>query len=188
MSRMSEDADFKQTPPRKPRTSRRATPPPQELQLSQDMAHLRRSWVAQRIGWAVMLLIIVAALAGAFGQGGPLSQAQATSDDGRLQVRYARVAHYIAPAELDIRLQPGPRATARIWVDNDYLDEVEITGITPPPSRSQLSGGRTLFEFPVDGNAPASVKFNLQMRSAGSLRGHIGMEASTVTIEQLVLP
>ncbi|MDQ6718742.1 MAG: hypothetical protein M3Z17_10420 [Gemmatimonadota bacterium] len=42
------------------------------LGIAEDMNFQRRTWMVQRVGWAIMILVCIAALFGVFGKG-PLS-------------------------------------------------------------------------------------------------------------------
>lgn len=48
-----------------------------ELEIEEDLDFQRRMWRLQQIGWALLVLVVVAALLGLFGKG-PLSRAVAS--------------------------------------------------------------------------------------------------------------
>lgn len=76
------------------------------LQLHEDLAHERREWKLQRVGWALMALALLAAVLGLFGHG-PLSETASASADGALTVRHQRFERYQAPSEYDIGALPA---------------------------------------------------------------------------------
>jgi hypothetical protein len=110
-----------------------------DLEIEQNLAQQRREWTIQRIGWVVMVLLALAALLGLFG-GGPFSEGTAGDRDGPLWVEYPRFARLQAPAEL--RLHVGSEAVpgneARVWLDRDFIENVQIQHITPEPDRVEL--------------------------------------------------
>ncbi len=57
------------------------SPPPRTLDVEEDMAFQRRNWRAERIGWAAMVAIVIAAVLGLFASG-PLSWATAQTPTG----------------------------------------------------------------------------------------------------------
>ncbi|HEU4345558.1 MAG TPA: hypothetical protein VFU31_28750, partial [Candidatus Binatia bacterium] len=50
------------------------------LEIEEDLRFQERAWVVQRVGWGVMLLVIVATAAGMFGEG---ALSSATVGDGK---------------------------------------------------------------------------------------------------------
>lgn len=77
-----------------------------DLEVDQDLAFERKSWAAQRIGWGVMTLAIVAALAGLLGSG-PASRTRAETPDGAIAVEYDRFVRANAPTDLDVSVGRG---------------------------------------------------------------------------------
>ncbi len=77
------------------RSALKPSPDPM-IQLEDDIAFQRKSWLVERIGWGVMLTILVAALAGLFASG-PLSSKNVESADSSAIVRYERFARAQAP-------------------------------------------------------------------------------------------
>ena len=58
-----------------------------ELQIDEDMDFQHKEWIAERWGWRIMALVLLAGLLGLFGQG-PLSDK--TVQSGSLLVQYGR--------------------------------------------------------------------------------------------------
>ena len=54
-----------------------------DLAIREDMRHQRLEWAVERVGWAAVALVLVAALAGLLGHG-PLSRATAGEPGSRL--------------------------------------------------------------------------------------------------------
>src|SRR5919106_6001727 len=77
--------------------------PEESLQIDQDLAYQQREWLVERVGWIVMLLLIVAAAAGIFGNG-VLSRAS-VSDGKQLRIEYERFAHYLTPTSLKVHMR-----------------------------------------------------------------------------------
>jgi hypothetical protein len=59
--------------------------------VQEDMPMQQRVWRFERVGWYVLVAIVLLALAGLFGNG-PLSDAEVVSQDGRVRVEYQRSA------------------------------------------------------------------------------------------------
>jgi hypothetical protein len=60
------------------------TLPPALREVEAQIGFQRRLWRAERIGWGCMALLVLAALAGLTGGGGPLSRATGAAPEGSL--------------------------------------------------------------------------------------------------------
>ena len=162
-----------------------------DLQLDQDLDFQRREWRAQRIGRIALTAIIVAALAGVFG-GGPVAHARAGTSDGRLSVRYERIARHGAPAPIRVHVVPaaaGDSAVA-IWLDADYAQGLVMRGISPEPVESRLGDGRIIYRFQVaDPSRAVDIVFQVDASRLWSRRGAVGLVAGdSIHFSQFVLP
>ena len=101
-----------------------------DLELGQDLPFQRRTWLVQRVGWGVVLLLLLAAAAGLLGRG-PLSEKTARSADGALGVRYGRFVRHRAPTTVQLQLAPdvADQGQVRLWLDLRYLEGVTIENI-----------------------------------------------------------
>ncbi|HEV2128712.1 MAG TPA: hypothetical protein VGR22_08850, partial [Thermomicrobiales bacterium] len=64
-----------------------------DLEVDEDIEFQEREWKVQRVGWALMLVVIVLALVGLFGTG-PLSAVEREADDGTLVLEYQRFVRH----------------------------------------------------------------------------------------------
>lgn len=166
---------------------------PPDLQVDQDMAFQRREWAVQRVGWAVGLLILAGALAGLFGHG-PLSRAEAGSEDGPLHVRYERIVRNQAPADLRVSFPLDPGGETTLWLSGALVQRVELRSVVPEPARSWSTPARTGFVFAAPaGSAPGDrveAVIRVDIRTIGRLRGELGVEGRDppVHLSMLSLP
>jgi hypothetical protein len=150
-------------------------------EIGEDAAFQRRMWRAERIGWAVVALILLAALTGVF-SGGLLGRATA-SGAGGLSVDYDRFARYGAPTTILVRLDREAGGEARLRLSRSLLEAFAIERVRPRPEAEgsvadglelrvrldrggvlELSGkaeGRLLVngEIAVEGEAPARLQW-----------------------------
>src|SRR5215204_3554855 len=98
-----------------------------KLELDQDLAFQHRQWRFERIGWAVMGLVIIASLAGLFGHS-PFARAQVQTADHKLTVEYDRFARYESDAEIKVlvEIDGGEERVFRLWIDDEYLDTLKV--------------------------------------------------------------
>lgn len=128
--------------------------------------------LAEKIAFAVLVLFIVAGIAGVFGDG-PLSEAAVTSDDGQMRVQYQRFCRRQAQQLIDITFptQPGARQ-AQLSIGGDYLHRVQITEIFPHPLESSRHESGQL-SFATDGSGePMTVRLHLEAQHAGLQEAH----------------
>lgn len=148
------------------------------LGIVDDLKFQRRTWIVQRIGWAMMILLSFAALLGVFGKG-PLSNAHLGDDGSTLRADYDRFLRLNAPTELTVYIGAAaikPDSTAELWVDRSWLSNLEISQITPEPDKTRALADRLVYTFRVQpGSAPARVTFSMNTRSLWKLEGRIGV-------------
>ena len=163
------------------------------LEIDQDLEFQRRSWVFQRVGWAVMGLVVLAAVVGLLGSG-PLSRARAELP-GRMTVEYQRFARFETTASLTIRLQAEATAgdAVHVSLNHAFLTSAKIEDIQPPPTRVEARAERYVYVFDVaEPRVPMLVTFTFQPRRVGASPGMVGLESAPgprhVSFRQLVYP
>ena len=152
------------------------------LQLPGDTGHdieyQRREWIAQRIGWTVMALLVVAALVGLLGGSGWFAIDELDSPNGTLSLRYHRMEHYHDPTELELEVAPEAveNGELRIWVDDRYARGLEIEGIIPEPDQVQIEPERVVYVFLVgQPTAPLTIQMAFQHGRFWRQSGELGL-------------
>ena len=148
-------------------------------------------WRAQRIGWVVWSLLLVAAGLGLIGPGW-LSDREAKSLDGTLTVGYERFLHYHHPSQLDVSCR-GTQLDGevfRVSVDRSLLDRMQILRIEPEPEHRRLTTEGVTYAFRRDAQADlAKVVFHVEYEQYGGVEGEIALAgADPVTVKQFVYP
>jgi len=109
----------------------------------------RRVWRVQRIGWLGMALFVLAALLGLMGRGGPLAEAETTTPDGALRIRYERMQRLGSPTTLRI----GARADAveegaiALQLDRAFLRDWRLRPGVPVPIAAAAGPDGLLLRF-----------------------------------------
>lgn len=160
------------------------------LQVDQDLTYQKRTWTAERIGWGLMLLLVLAGASGLFG-GGPLSQATAGQQGDALWVEHPRFARLKAPTEL--RLHLGAESvsgdTVRVWLDQRYLDSARVDQVSPEPDQVVVGADRLEYVFATASGQPLTLTFFLEPEHVGRHVGRIGIEdGPTVEFSQIIWP
>lgn len=148
------------------------------LEMGDVMTFQRRSWSVQRIGWIVMLLLIVAGLAGLFGSG-PVAHASVGSRESTLFLKYDRFVRLYARHTVSVEVDEPVAATdstAQVWLDQEWLSGNEIVSIIPTPVESWNAGGRIYYLFRiVPGSGRSVITIAMNSQSAGFRNGRIGL-------------
>jgi hypothetical protein len=161
-----------------------------DLQLDEHYMAQRRGWIADRVGWAIMFLVILAALAGFFGNGF-LGLRDARDSTGLLEVEYNEFGR--AGADSTLTVQVSERAASQdeigVWLPNEYLDAVRIDDIRPAPDRSEAHANGVLFTF-LTTEGDLEAQFDLTGDKVGSVHGLVGLGGpqGAVGIDQFFYP
>ncbi len=162
-----------------------------DLDVAQDLVFQQRSWVFQKVGWAVMGLLALAGLAGVFG-GGPWSVAHVSSEDSSLRVEYGRFVRHSAPARLEIRLRGDAvqEQQVRLWISRDYLSGMHVENIVPEPTSVEAAEERVYYTFELSQQGePAAITFDIQPDEIGREVGQVGIEdGASVEFTAIVYP
>jgi hypothetical protein len=102
--------------------------PPDLRRMEGDMPFQRRVWRVQRMAWVAMVLVVAAAMAGAFGGDGPLALGR--HQEGGATIEWARIQRIGAAAPIRITLPPGDGA---LRLSPDFLESWRLRAVTPPP-------------------------------------------------------
>lgn len=159
-------------------------------EAEEDLPFQQPEWTIQRIGWIAMTLLVLAALLGLTGGGGPLTSATQRTRDNTLQMDYLRVERAQAPAELRFEVATGSGDQVSIWIGNEFLSRVKIESISPQPLETHAGDGRQLFIFPVAGDAGSiEATFHYRPLEFGMYSGSTGIiEGEAMVFDLLVVP
>jgi hypothetical protein len=159
---------------------------PIEEKLDRQLKFHRVEWRIQRIGWIVVVVFLVAAGAGLFGNG-PLSHASAASAEGR--VEYERFLRYGSPSQIVIT--PTSRAAhgiSRIEISSEYLEGFRIESITPEPANVHMAGQQLVYEFTAAGSG-ASISIHVDPQRLWRHRAVVRIDGGApLEIRQLTYP
>jgi len=162
-----------------------------ELEIDEDLSFQRRSWAIQRMGWGVMGLILLLALLGLLGPG-PLSSRRAGDPGSPLEVKYNRFIRFQSDTEMKIQLHPSAESdgAVHLWLDREFLEQVQIKQVTPPPDRVEPGTDRLVYFYKkIESNGPTAITLYFEPQGIGRLKGRIGLgKDPAVTFSQFVYP
>jgi hypothetical protein len=155
------------------------------LEIDENFQHHVRNWRIKRVGWAVMALLIAAALAGLLGPG-PYSETSAEGPSG-LHIEYQRIARYHAPAHFNLKV-PGGKEDLEISVASKFVKEIALEHIDPEPKEMRLNGDRHTWIFPRQ-ESSSEVMIHYRPEAFGKKQIRLEVKgAGTLEIQQFVMP
>jgi hypothetical protein len=156
------------------------------LELDSDPRFQRWEWTLQRVGWALLLLVIAAGLAGVLGDG-PIAHGHEHTADGALDVRFEKLLRKRAPAAISILVRASSDAP-RLWVSRETAKKLDIKRIEPEPSSVSGDLERLVYEFQGAGRE-LLVTLHIEALEAGPVRGSVGIVGGpSVGMNQFVFP
>jgi hypothetical protein len=160
------------------------------LQVEQHDAFQRREWAAQRIGWVLMALLVLAGLLGLLGGPGVLSSSTATGADGALQVEYQRLGHLEADDVVNVTVAPDAVTGDSVDVDlaGSWVQAMDIDGITPEPQEQVTTPYGLRLTFATEPGTELAIQIAFRADDVGSIDGELRFEDETVAFDQFVYP
>ena len=163
-----------------------------EAHTGRAIGYQRKEWGAQRIGWILMVALVVAAAAGLLGASGPVATAQVDAPDGSMQVEYLRLDHHLGSGELTVEIAPGfvTDGEVRLWLDRTYVDDLGLERVVPEPDRVELEPERVVYVFNVGAeDGPLTVSFSYRQEGLWRAEAELGLvNGSPVEFSQFVFP
>jgi hypothetical protein len=161
------------------------------LELHDAPEFQRRTWMFQRIGWAVMAAILASALLGLMGRG-PLSHTYVVQRDAPLALEYERFGRHGSASQLRVHLLPGSseQGRARLRFDRRFYENVEDLQVVPEPTRFEAGAEWITLTVATDRpDLPTVVVVDYTPEGYGPLAGRVGLEGkSPVHFDQFVYP
>lgn len=140
--------------------------PVRPLPIADELHFQKTSWIIQRIGWAVLVAVVLAALLGVFSHG-YVSRAVASRPDAQLTVEYERFQRASLLTRLTVTLAPGAHDEARLRFGPVFQDLYEIEAVEPRPARSSASGKGLDLYFDAPEREDVHVVFWARPRRTG---------------------
>jgi hypothetical protein len=157
-----------------------------------DVDYERREWIAQRIGWSVMALLVAAAFLGLLGSSGPLAAAKITAPDRSFTVSYVRLGRHHSPSDLRIEVSPAfvENGEVALWVSSEFIAGAGVEEVSPEPDSVELAAGGLIYHFSVaDDSGPLLVSFRCRHDELWRQPGRLGLtNGSKVAFEQFIFP
>lgn len=152
------------------------------LQLEDEIELHEKGWIAQRIGWLLMFILLVSTALGLFGNGWLSDETLAIGDS---QITYERFGRFELPMQLTIRAQ-ADQGGLTVSIPQSYLHCFNVSRITPEPSERKTVKGSIVYTF--EGKDEIIAKFYLEPETTGTLRAGIRVNNSLFTPSHFIFP
>lgn len=157
------------------------------LEVQEHPATARRIKAAQRIGVLLLVLLLLAAILGLFGLGGPLAQARVTQ--GTIEVTYPRFARHLAPTAIEVEVARAADDTVTLTVHGELADAFHAETIVPRPEQVVTAGDATAYRFAAVPGQPHRVRFDGQMETIGPVAGAMHVDdGPAIALDTFVYP
>jgi hypothetical protein len=161
------------------------------IDIDEDMAFQRRTWIAERIGWSLFGLVLVAAALGLFGTG-PLAETEATSPDGSVGLRYERFARTATETGMTAEIDAAPQVDGifRLRLGPELSERYLLVRVQPEPRRMLLEGRAIVLELAAEPSGrPTSLRLWLKPDRPGLIQSEVGLVGGQpLAFWQLVYP
>jgi hypothetical protein len=150
--------------------------------IQENMEFQRASWVVERAGWAVLTLLLIAALAGLFGHGWLSKQ---TIADGNLRVEFERFQRVTKVTPYIISLKGG--GEPKLTLGRAFQTSYEVIDMEPQPIRSSASANGIELQFAPMGDNLRAVIW-ARPRSFGRMHFSLASGGETLTVRAFIYP
>lgn len=158
------------------------------LELNEDRRFQERFWRAERIAWIVLAAIVVIALLGFTGRGGPFAQTMARTPEGA--VEYPRITRWAAADQVVVTFGGGGDQGV-LAIDRSFSKVFAIDSIQPQPMASVATAEGQRLTFRLEpATAPRTATLHVRaVRPAIPLRTQLRIgDGPPATLTTLVLP
>lgn len=148
-------------------------------------------WRIERVAWSALVLLLVAAVLGAFGVG-PLSSASLEAADGSVRVEYQRFVRNVGNTSATFVIDESTIADgkATLYISSDLASGWSISKVSPTPSSEKRNDEWLVFEFDAASGKPTVAHLQYRGdgfgRRAGAVRA--GESGTPVYVRQWLYP
>jgi hypothetical protein len=155
--------------------------------MLESMPFQRREWRLQRVGWALIALVLIAGMLGLFGRG-PLGHR--TAANAALQVEYEWLARRDSQTTWKMTpLTPPADGRYRVALDANWAQHFQIHAIQPEPESARLAEGGWVYEFEARETRDLPIIFHVEARKIGRLEGSVVLnDAPPLQMDLFVYP
>lgn len=159
-----------------------------EHPIREDMTYQLKVWRFERVGWYVLVLVVLMGLMGVFSRG-LLSSRDVRSEDGNVRVEYEMFHRNGSTNSMKITLSSTPDSQAELELAGQLLEGFSIETLQPEPLRSRSSSHGIRLWLKTDLDGQATLYITLRGDGLGLYRSEISSPGTnSVKLVQFIFP
>jgi hypothetical protein len=159
-----------------------------EHPVREDIQLQRKVWRFQRVGWYVLLAVVVLTLLGLFSRG-PLSTLSSTSSQGDLTVEYERFHRNGGANDMVIRVKGLPDQPITLLISSAMMEGFSIESIQPQPISSVGTLEGLSLKTQADDHGQATLYLSWRSSGLGVFKSRISVVGGGhIPVTQFIYP
>jgi hypothetical protein len=159
-----------------------------EHPIREDMAYQLKVWRFERVGWYVLVLVVLMGLVGVFSRG-LLSSRDVRSEDGKVRVEYEMFHRNGSTNSMKITLSSTSDSQVELELAGQLLEGFSVETLQPEPLRSRSSSHGIRLWLQTDLDGQATLYITLRGDGLGFFRSRIASPGTNgVNLEQFIFP
>lgn len=156
--------------------------------IQEDMAFQLKVWRFERVGWYVLMLVVVMSLGGVFSRG-LISSKDVRSEEGRLRVEYEMFHRNGSTNSMKITVNATPDSAVELELAGQLLDGFSIETLQPEPLRARSSSQGIKLWLQTDLGGQATLYITLRGDGLGFFRSQVASPGTSgVKLDQFIFP
>jgi hypothetical protein len=152
-----------------------------EFEIDEQLELQEKGWVIQRVGWIMIIAVMIAGALGLFGNGWISNQ---TSSSGNVKAEFERFFRY--ETEMKVLVESSDHISS-ISFPQKYLKDFRIIHFVPEPFNNNTTGNEVRYNFLKGQNKIVSVY--LVPKSYGSIDGSLKVnETIVLNLDHFIFP
>lgn len=143
----------------------------------------------RRMGFALLLAIVIAAMVGLFSRG-YISDARIANDSGTLRIDYEKYSRLMSDVDMKITSSQIRENRNHIILGGDFMDSFRIDTLQPQPDKMYSLNGKMVLEYSV--SAPGSEQtlwLSLTPMKFGATHSTVAIDnGPEITLHQFIYP
>jgi hypothetical protein len=156
--------------------------------IREDMSYQLKVWRFERVGWYVLVFVVVLGLVGLFSRG-LISSRDVRSDDGKIRLEYEMFHRNGSTNSMKVSVDATPDTAVELELAGQLLEGFSIETLQPEPIRSRSSSQGIKLWLQTDLNGRATLYITLRGDGVGLFRSQIASPGTNgVKLEQFIFP
>jgi hypothetical protein len=160
-----------------------------DLEIQQNDKFQQREWRFNRVGWALIVVFLLAGLTGLLGPG-PLSWSTDVGDAGLITVEHQRIGHLEADDALTVTVasEAVTADTVTLVLGRGWVDAMDIDGISPAPDSERSTPAGLELQMSAQPAAELQIRVTYRPGSMGQVPGSASIDGDAVAFDQFIIP